>query len=189
MVGQTIPPELGFAEVLDARGALHRLSSRWATCDALIVFIRHFACVGCAEHLSLLRPRFGELAQLDVGIAIIGSGTADQLAAFVEREELEVDHVSCFTDPTLASYRAAGLLRSVWGTFGPIALGQAVRGYTRGFSNGRPQGDLHQQGGTLYVRQDGIVAYYHRARSLGDHAPLVDVVDVVLAERAQAAAP
>ena len=123
-------------------------------------------------------------------VVIVGSGTPDQLAAFIEREDLARPNVQCFTDHTLASYRAAGLLRSRWGTFGPIALGQAARAYLHGHRNGRPQGDLHQQGGTLYITRAGTVALYHRSTSLGDHAKLVDVVEIALAARAlEAASP
>lgn len=189
VVGEPVPAALGGAEVIDSKGASHRLASRWSGGDALLVFVRHFACVGCAEHLAALRPRLSEITRLGVSAAIIGSGSADQLAAFIEREDLAALDLACFTDPTRTAYRAAGFQRSVWGTFGPIAIGQLVRGYTRGFTNGRPQGDLHQQGGTLYVRQDGTLAFYHRAHHLGDRARLVDVVDVALAERARAVAP
>ena len=189
VVGQSIPASLGAAEVIDSTGRPHTLATRWAATDALLVFVRHFACVGCAEHLAALRPRLDEITRLGVSATIIGSGSADQLAAFIEREDLAGHEVTCFTDPTRAAYRAAGFQRSAWGTFGPIAIGQVVRAYTHGFRNGRAQGDLHQQGGTLYVRMDGTLAYYHRAHHLGDHARLVEIVDVALAERAQAATP
>ncbi len=189
VVGEPVPAALADAEVIDSNGVPHRLAARWSASDALLVFVRHFACVGCAEHLAALRPRIAEITRLGVTAAIIGSGSPEQLAAFVEREDLAGLDLACFTDPTRAAYRAAGFSRSVWGTFGPIAIGQLVRGYTRGFTNGRPQGDLHQQGGTLYVRQDGTLAFLHRARHLGDHARLVDIVDVALVERARAVAP
>ena len=57
-----------------------------------------------------------------------------------------------------------------------------------GHSNGRAEGDLYQQGGTLYVRRGGEIAFYHRAKRLGDHARLADVVDIALAARALEAA-
>ena len=50
-----------------------------------------------------------------------------------------------------------------------------------------PDGDLYQQGGTLLVKKGGTVVFADRARALGDHAPLVDVVDVALALRAKGA--
>lgn len=154
----------------------------------MLVFVRHFACAGCAEHVAELRPRLDELATLNVGVAIVGCGTRDHLEGFIEREDLARPNVQCFTDPTLVSYRAAGLVRSAWGTFGPVALVQLGRAYLHGHTNGRPQGDLKQQGGTLYITRAGVLALYHRATSLGDHARLADVVDIALAERAVEAA-
>jgi hypothetical protein len=187
-VGSPIPRVLGEAAVIDPTGAPHRLDSTWRDRDVVLVFVRHFACAGCAEHLAALRPRLDELATLAVDVAIIGNGSPDQLAAFVEREDIARPHVRCFTDPSLAAYRAAGLVRSRWGTLGPIALGQLGRAFLNGHRNGRPQGDLYQQGGTVYVTHAGVVAFYQRATSLGDHAPLGDVVDIALAQRAGEAA-
>jgi peroxiredoxin len=186
MVGQPIPSALADATVIDALGVAHRLGDAWRERDVVLVFIRHFACIGCAEQIEVLRPRIGELATLGVGVVIVGSGNADQLAGFIDREHL--DGVACFTDPERAAYRAAGLRRSRWGTFGPVALGQAARAFLHGHRNGRPQGDLHQQGGTLYITRAGIVGFYHSAASLGDHARLLDVVDVALRNAAEASA-
>lgn len=176
---------LGAIEVFEPGGGKRRLDTTWRDRDVVLVCIRHFACLGCAEQIAVLRPRLAELAALGVDAVIVGSGSADQLAAFVEREDLARPHVQCFTDPALATYRAAGFVRSWWATFGPIALGQAVRAWLHGHRNGRAEGDLYQQGGTLYVRRGGEVAFYHRAASLGDHARLADVVDVALAARAE----
>ena len=187
-VGSLVPRALAEAEVIDPAGATHRLDATWRDRDVVLVFVRHFACAGCAEHLAALRPRLDELARLAVDVVIVGNGSPDQLAAFVERKDVARPHVRSFTDPTLAAYRAAGLVRSRWGTLGPIALGQVVRAYLNGHRNGRPQGDLYQQGGTLYVTKAGAVAFYQRATSLGDHASLGDVVDIALAQRAGEAA-
>jgi peroxiredoxin len=183
-VGEHVPSALDAAEVLDVRGQPHRLARTWSERDVVLVCVRHFACIGCAEHLDLLRPRLADLERLGIDVIIVGSGSASQLEAFVEREHLARPGVHCFTDPSLAVYRAAGFVRSRWATFGPRALGQAARAWLRGHRNGRAEGDLLQQGGTLYVRRGGKVAFYHRADSLGDHAPIADVVDVALAARA-----
>jgi peroxiredoxin len=182
-VGDQIPASLAAVEVLDAAGGKHALASRWRDRDAVVAFVRHFACAGCAVHVAALRPRLGELAAIGVGVTIVGSGNPDQLAAFVDRHQLDAG-VGCFTDPTLAAYRAAELHQSWWGTVGPRALGQLAGAYLHGHRNGPAEGDHTQQGGTLYVTRTGVLALYHRARSLGDHAALVDIVDVALASRA-----
>lgn len=183
-VGQRVPAVLAAVEVVDPDGEPRALATAWRERDVVLVCVRHFACIGCAEQLAVLRPRLGELERLAVDVVIVGSGSPAQLAAFVEREQLARPHVHCFTDPSLATYRAAGFVRSWWATFGPRALAQTVRAFLHGHRNGRAQGDLHQQGGTIYLRRGGEVALYHRAASLGDHARVADVVDIALAARA-----
>jgi peroxiredoxin len=187
-VGRPVPQALGDAEVLDAAGTAYRLHTMWSARDVVLIFVRHFACAGCAEHVAALRPRLDELALLEADVTVVGCGSREQLAAFVDREDLARPHVTCFTDPTRAAYRAAGLVRSAWGTFGPVAIAQLGRALLHGHRNGRPQGDVQQMGGTLYVTRGGVIALYHRATSLGDHARLVEVVDIALAQRAAEAA-
>ena len=179
-VGAPVPVALADAIVRDAADAPFRLGDAWASGDALVIFVRHFACAGCAEHVAALRPRLAELAQLDVRVVAIGSGSPDQLAGFVEREQLS----RCYTDPGLGAYRAASLVRSTWSAYGPRALFALARAQLRGFRNGRPQGDPLQQGGTLYVAHGGVLCFYDRAEHTGAHAALVDVIDVALARRA-----
>jgi AhpC/TSA antioxidant enzyme len=174
---------LADAIVRDEAGCEHRLGDAWAARDALVIFVRHFACAGCAEHVAALRPRLAELERLDVAVLVVGSGTPDQLAGFVDREG-----ITAFTDPSLAAYRAAELVRSRWSTYGPRALVQLARAIVRGFRNGRPQGDPIQQGGTLYIARGGELCFHDRAKATGDHASLGDVVDVALARRALEAA-
>lgn len=179
-----VPAELAAAEVTLADGARLRLGERWARRDVVLVFVRHFACAGCSQHVAALRPRLDELDALGAEVVLVGSGSPAQLAAFVARERLDHPAVTCATDPSLDAYRAAGLVRSAWGTLGPIALGQLVGALTRGHGNGWPKGDLFQQGGTLVVARGGVVRAYHRARNLGEHLAPVDVVAVVLEARA-----
>lgn len=175
-----MPVELADSVVRDAADRPFRLGDAWADRDALVIFVRHFACAGCAEHVAALRPRLAELALLDAAVIAVGCGTPDQLAGFVEREHVP----RCYTDPKLGAYRAAGFVRSWRSTYGLRALFQLARARLRGFSNGRTQGDPLQQGGTLYVARGGELCFYDRAEHTGDHAAIADVVDVALARRA-----
>jgi peroxiredoxin len=188
VVGQLVPARLADAVVLDARDAPHRLGDLWATRDAVVVFVRHFACAGCSAHVAELRPRLRELADLGVATALVGNGSPLQLAAFVARQELAGHPLELFTDPTRAAYLAAGLERSWLGVVGPRALGNLAALLARGYPNGVPRGDTAQQGGTLYIARGGRLAFYHRAARLGDRARTADVVGVALAARATAAA-
>ena len=184
MIGGPVPAALAEAAVLDARGTPRPLATCWAERDAVLVFVRHFGCRGCSEHVSQLRPRLEELAALDTGVWLIGNGTPDQLAAFVERQQLAGHAVEVLTDPTGAAYRAAGLERSWAGTIGPRALARIVGLAARGFANTGVHGDLAQQGGTLYVTRAGELRFHHRSSRIGDNARVVEVVDIALVARA-----
>ena len=171
---------LAEVRVLDATGHAYPLRDAWAARDAIVVFVRHFACAGCSAHLAELRPRLAELAAMNVAVVMIGSGTPDQLARFVRDQQLGSHPIAVYTDPTLAAYRAVGLHRSWLGTIGPRALGNLAALALRGHSNGRACGDLLQNGGTLYVRRGGEVAFRHVSNRLGDHAPVSEVVAIAL---------
>lgn len=183
-IGEAIPSALADASVLDGAGRARPLGAAWRERDALVVFVRHFACAGCAEHIAALRPRLGELAALATGVTLVGNGSAAQLAAFVEREQLAGYAIDAVTDPTLAAYRAAGFARSRATLFGPRNLASLVGLLAKGYANGATEGDLAQQGGTLYVRRGGELAFLHRSARVGDRARLVDVVAIALASHA-----
>jgi hypothetical protein len=184
VIGQPVSDTLAGSSVLDPAGVAGPVAACWAARDAVLVFVRHFACAGCSEHVAELRPRLAELDALEVAVALIGCGTAPQLAAFIERQQLAGHPVALFTDPTLAAYRAADLDRSWLGTLGPRAFANLAGLAVRGHRNGRSRGDLAQQGGTLYVTRAGVLSFHHRSARIGDHARVVDVVAVALAARA-----
>ena len=184
VVGQPVPPNLGAARVVTAANKVRSLGESWANRDAIVIFVRHFACAGCSAHVAELRPRLEEIATLGVTCVLVGNGTPDHLAAFAEREQLAGYPVELVTDPSRAAYLAADLERSWLGTVGPRAVVNIVGLMARGHRNGRPQGDLNQQGGTLYVTRDGVLAFYHHSARLGDNASVTDVVEVALARAA-----
>jgi peroxiredoxin len=183
-VNQRVPGALGTARVLERDGREVALESLWKERDALVVFVRHFACAGCSEHVTELGARLGELDALGVRTVLVGCGDPAHIDGFIERQRLGDKKVEVYTDPSLEAFRRAGLERSRWGTFGPVAITQLLRAMINGHSNGSPQGDRTQQGGTLLVDKDGIVRFYDRGESIGDHAPVVEVVDAALVLRA-----
>lgn len=189
VVGQPVPEELARARVLDEKGLERVLGTCWAERDAAIVFVRHFGCAGCSEHVAELRPRIEELAALGTAVVVISNGTAGQLAAWSEAQRLGEHAIELFTDPTLAAYRAAGLVRSLAGAMGPRAVANLVRLFAQGHVNGKNRGDRAQQGGTLYVRRGGgEVALFHRSARVGDHVAVAELVEQALAARAAEAA-
>jgi hypothetical protein len=164
----------------DVRGSDGRsqpLGAIVGSTPAILVFLRHFGCVGCEVQVDALLPRQPELSDLGVAIVLVGSGSAEHARAFVERWGLDGRRVAVVTDPTLDTFRAAGLVRSAWATFGPRALFSELLAIGAGLRPGRADGDRFQQGGTLLLDADGSVVFAHANRFVGDVVDAADLVD------------
>jgi hypothetical protein len=169
--------------VLDREGYPQRLGDivcRAPRTPALLVFLRHFGCVGCEAQIASLMPRQPELSDLGVRIVLLGNGSPAHARAFVDRWALGERPVTVVTDPTLGTFRAAGLVRSTWATFGPRALFSELLAIGAGQRPRRRDGDRFQQGGALLLDATGAVAFFHANRFVGDCVSLADVVDAAM---------
>jgi len=174
------PPSLADAIVLDRAGQGRRLGSLWETQPCVVVMLRHFGCIGCDVTVTELAPRLAELHAAGARTVLVGNGAPAAIDGFVERHALGDKPVDVVTDPTLAAFRAAGLVRSAWATFGPRAIVDYVRAMGAGFVPRKTAGDNLQQGGAVVVDAGGRVVFHHVSRSLGDHADGSDLVDAAL---------
>ena len=98
---------------------------------------------------------------------IIGNGTPSFIAGFREQTRY---HGPIYTDPSLATFRAAELKRSVTSTLDPRSLGKALGAFARGQRQGLTQGDAWQQGGVLVVAPSGDIRWHHASERPGDNA-------------------
>ena len=146
----------------------------------LILFIRHFGCIGCSENIGLISPRFTDLSELGVRIIIIGCGAQLFIEGFKERHHLLFSPAEIYSDDSLKSHQAAGLMYSIWGGFRPRALYEMARAYVGGYTSNGIEGDIKQQAGAIFIDDQGVVQLYHRNTSLGDHVSAQKVVHVAL---------
>jgi len=121
-----------------------------------------------------------DLDRLGLRTVLIGNGSPHLIEGFIEHCLLVDKPVEIVTDPSLASFRAAGLVRSWWATFGPKALWDGIRATGRGHINRWGEGDNLQQGGIVLVDGEGRVAWYYRNLSIGGYPPSVDIVDAAI---------
>jgi hypothetical protein len=98
---------------------------------------------------------------------IIGNGTPSFIAGFREQTRYQGP---IYTDPSLATFRAAELKRSVTSTLDPRSLGKALGAFARGQRQGLTQGDAWQQGGVLVVAPSGDIRWHHASERPGDNA-------------------
>jgi peroxiredoxin len=180
LTGSPVPSALADARVLDRSARERRLGSFWEERPCVIAFLRQFGCIGCEALVTDLVPRLAEIQDAGASTVLVGNGPAEHVAAFAERHVLDDKSVDLVTDPSLGAFRAAGLLRSAWATYGPRAMIFYVRALGSGLVPRGRDGDRLQQSGAIVVARDGTVALHHVSTSLGDHVSASDLVEAVL---------
>lgn len=78
-------------------------------------------------------------------------------------------------DPSLGTYRAAGLGRGLARAFHPRGIVKALKASAQGFRQGQRRGDLLQQGGMFVIGPGDRVRFEWRDRFAGDHPDLSNV--------------
>jgi peroxiredoxin len=153
-----------------ADGSPLRAGSLWEDRACLLLFLRHFACPSCSVRIERTLPRAAELTRLGVRVVLVGCGSRAALARFEARLQLAASRVELVVSPDGALYRAFGMVRSRWGTFGPRAALGAAWLYATGHYAERhdDDGDVVQQGGLVLVARGGAVKHRHVEQSLVD---------------------
>ncbi len=175
-----MPEALLDAVVTDAEGRRRPLRDLVGGRASVVVFLRHFGCVGCSKHVAAIAPRLHELELLGVNVVMVGNGRPENIAGFVARHGLEGAGVTIVSDPERGSYGAAGLRRAWLGTFGGRALYSQLRALGEGYQQHRSDGDHLQQGGAVVVDERGLITYAHRSEYIADNAEPVELVDAAL---------
>jgi prostamide/prostaglandin F2alpha synthase len=165
--------DLAKLKILDANDRAIELGSLWRDRTAVLVFLRHFGCLHCREHVAQLLAEVEAVRAAGAELYVIGNGSPSFIAGFREQTGWTGP---VYTDPSLAVYRAAQLKRSVGSTLDPRSLTDAWKALRHGSRQGRTQGDQWQQGGTLVVAPSGAVRWHHASGRPGDNATGAQIV-------------
>ena len=165
--------DLAKLKILDANDRAIELGSLWHDRTAVLVFLRHFGCLHCREHVAQLLADREAVRGAGAELYVIGNGSPSFIAGFREQTGWTGP---IYTDPSLAVYRAAQLKRSIGSTLDPRSLTDAWRALRHGSRQGRTQGDQWQQGGTLVVAPSGEVRWHHTSGRPGDNATGAQIV-------------
>ncbi len=178
-IDKALPDSFANAEVLSLKEEKVPIKSLYTERPTLLVFIRHFGCIGCTTQMLALEPHLVELDSLGLSINIIGNGQFQYLEGFVEKFKLQGKPVQLFTDPTLNAYKQAQLTRSVWQALGPRTWLDYLRAFSKGIGQTSIQGDNLQLGGTMLVNTEGLLKFYFQNASVADHADLNTLISTV----------
>lgn len=168
--------ELSKVAVFDEKGESVLLSSLWQKQPAILIFLRHFACIGCRSHAQEVWAQRDQYQKNGAKIYFIGNGNPYFIQRF--KEDLGLENAPVYTDPSLKSFAAAGFKRGFLAALGPKSVVNGVSLLLSGARQtgySKDSGDLWQLGGILVVRPNGTVAYQFISEALGDFPPENDV--------------
>jgi peroxiredoxin len=173
---ETALENLANAIVLNESGDALRLGLTWAKSPAILIFLRHFACIACRGHAQQVWRRRETYEQAGARVYFIGNGLPQHIPAF--RKEMGLDGATILTDPDLAAFDAAGFKRSFLGTFGTQAAFNFFSLRKQGLwqTISEPgQGNRLQLGGVVLMMPDGHLRYKYTSVALGDFPPQSDL--------------
>lgn len=175
--GQPLPTAIREIELLDGQGEGHAVGNLIKSRIAVLVFLRHFGCIACQEHVGLWKPHLPEFNEAGARVIFIGNGKPESLRKFLGKTQLRDDQA--YTEPTQSIHRELGLVNSLGSTISPGAVFNALRAVTRGNFQTSVEGDPMQQGGVLIVDASGDIALLHRERQLGDYLDIAKARETV----------
>ncbi len=130
----------------------------------------------CREQAAHYEAQKDAFAELGVGLAAIGNGTAPMAAEFVAQFGITFD---VFTDPGRRVYQAADMTFAVGMKFATLKYG--FRALRNGYLQGRTKGHPNQQGGVLLVDTAAEVRFAFRETGPGEHMAAAEVLETVRA--------
>lgn len=144
-------------------------ASLWEHNPVVVVFIRHFGCIACRAHVSQVWEKKEEIEKKGTRIVFIGNGSHVMIKGF--KEDLKIPDATIYTDPTLKTFDAAGMLRGIFHIVSPrsvIAMTNlAIQGHRQARSS-KETGYHTQLGGVLAIKKPGIVTYHFVSEYIGD---------------------
>ncbi len=160
--------DLGSLPIRDETGRSLATRQLWEKQSVMVVFVRHFGCVFCRQQLSELREIIPEIRNAGVELAVIGNGTWNFIQGF--KEAIGLKSLSVYTDPSLATYKAAGMDRGRTAMLDARWIVKGLKAFFSGHRQASTQGDALQLGGVLVVARGGRLLFKQASRFAGDHA-------------------
>ena len=155
-------------KVLNEKNEEIVLSSLWKDHPAVIVFIRHFGCISCRSHVDQVWSKKDKIQLNGTKIYFIGSGSPYLISQF--KIDCNLTDAKIFTDPTLESFKASGLIHTNTKVLDAASLKKIKELEAMGYSLKKIEndGDDTQLGGIVAMKPPGIVSFHFISQFIGD---------------------
>jgi peroxiredoxin len=118
--------------------------------------------------VAQLSARKSDFEKAGARVVLVGMGTSAECSAFQKKFHVPFSMIS---DPDRALYRQFNLQRmSPMGVFSPTLALKSIAVMARGYSVGKPQGDVLQLAGVFVLDTNGRIIFSHRSDNPASHA-------------------
>ncbi len=155
---------LSSVNVLTPAGESVRIGSLWESRPILLAMMRHFGCIFCKEQVTQLSTHRGRIQAAGGELIILGNGTPQHAAWFVEDYNVGVP---VFTDPELASHGILGAKRG--NIVDPRVMMRGASAMLHGFRQSKTMGPAALNGGIFVITPANEMPYRYISRFAGDH--------------------
>ena len=164
----TLAAALANVALPDPDGTPLRLGELWAASPAVVVFLRHYGCIFCREHVAQLAEREEAFRQAGARLAAIGLGDRAHARAF--REETGI-RFPLLVDEERRAYRIARL-RSASLLHLFYRENAAARRHARAAGHRQHRLGKHplQLGGSFVFGPGDVVRFAHVSGTFGENA-------------------
>lgn len=173
---------LANSTVLTPQGEKIRLGQVWQKQTAIMIFLRHFACIACRAHAQQVWQDREKYEKAGGRLVFVGNGQPGFIKRF--QEDLGIENAMVLTDPSLETFRAAGFNHGFFYVVKPQSALNAIRLSREGHKQtpySKEAGTHWQLGGILAVNTKGSILYQYISESVGDF-PEVTHIEVISAD-------
>lgn len=151
----------------------------WQKQTAILVFLRHFACIACRAHATQVWADREKYERSGARIIFIGNGEPNWIESF--RLDLGIEQGVVLTDPTLLSFEAAGLRSGFFDLISPKSAMNMMKLAKDGYRQTpytKDAGSHWQMGGILAVNKHGKGLFHFASKAVGDFPdePYLEVI-------------
>jgi len=177
MTTETLSSRLANITLPDTDGREVLLGSLWATSPTVLVFLRHYGCIFCREHVAQLREHEQEFRQRGANLAAIGLGDLNYARIF--REDTGITF-PLLVDAGRIAYRAVELRKTTFfGLFTRENFGARSRARAAGHHQHKLGKDPFQLGASFVFAQGNKDLFVHLSAYTGDNAPVSSLLKAI----------
>ncbi len=160
--------ELKRLKIINERNDSFYLSELWQSSPVVIVFVRHFGCISSRSHIDLVWSNREQIRKSGSQIVFIGSAAPHVIPEF--KKEFNLIDVPIYTDPTLETFKATGLIHTDTNSLDAKSLSMIKELERKGYSLKiiENDGDDTQLGGVIAIKPPGLVTYHFVSKFIGD---------------------